>query len=83
MSLQTNKETKRHWVFEAKHISEIPDDPSLAFEYKNHTNGKFVQSLVVSDIMERHYGLYEVTSERDGCRTTLRFQVKHLSGALR
>lgn len=37
-------------------------------------------SLVISDVREHHYGSYYVETEVDGCKSTIKFDVKHLSG---
>lgn len=39
-----------------------------------------VTSLVISDVREHHYGSYYVETEVDGCKSTIKFDVKHLSG---
>ena len=82
MTLQTHKTTKLRWMFEAQYISEIPDDPTLAFESKTDLNGTLIQSLVISDVSERHYGVYEVTSENEGCIARVKFYIKHPAGRL-
>lgn len=82
MKLQTAKTTKLQWVFEAQYLSEIPNDASLAFESETDPNGTFIQSLVISDLAERHYGLYEVTTEKEGCIASVKFYIKHPAGVL-
>ena len=79
LPVASEKNLALSWMFEATEISQIPDDPSLAFQ--RDTRGEQVlQTLVITELEFRHYGLYSVEGEKDGCKERIQFDVRHAVG---
>ena len=72
---------KTTWTYDAQIIPDVPDDPNMAFQRILKEN-IIVESLIISDLDWRHFGMYIVDAVKDGCKETLTFHIMHEKGII-
>ena len=77
--METERGLKTTWTYDALEIPEIPDDPDLAFQ-RNLTKDIISETLVISSVDWRHFGIYVVETEKKGCKATVTFHVQEGQG---
>lgn len=63
------------WTFEAQVIPDVPDDPDMAF-LRTLQNSTVFETLVISSVGWRHFGIYAVETEKNGCKNTVTFHLQ-------
>ena len=79
LSVETERGLRTKWTYEAQIIPEVPEDPEMAFE-RGLKDNKISETLVISSLDWRHYGIYVVETEKAGCREAITFNIKHDKG---
>ena len=79
LSVETERGLRTTWTYEAQIIPEVPEDPEMAFE-RGLKDNKISETLVISSLDWRHYGIYVVETEKAGCREAITFNIKHDKG---
>ena len=79
LSLEIKRGLRTTWTYEAQIIPEVPDDPDMAFE-RDLKDNMISETLVLSSLDWRHYGIYAVETEQNGCRETITFNIQHDKG---
>lgn len=67
------------WTFEAQVIADVPDDPEMAF-LRTLQNNTVSETLVITSVEWRHFGIYAVETEKDGCKKTVTFHLQQDEG---
>ena len=67
------------WTFEAQVIPDVPDDPDMAF-LRTLQNSTVSETLVISSVGWRHFGIYAVETEKNGCKNTVTFHLQQDEG---
>ncbi|KAJ7340309.1 hypothetical protein OS493_003042 [Desmophyllum pertusum] len=75
LSVETERGLKTVWTFDAQMIPEVPDDPDMAFQ-RSLQNNTISEVLVISSVDWRHYGIYVVETEKNGCKGTVTFHLQ-------
>jgi len=70
---------RTRWTFDAQLIPDVPDDPDMAFE-RGLKEKLVTETLVISSLDWRHFGVYAVETEKDGCREETTFHIQHDKG---
>ena len=77
--METERGLRTTWIYDALEIPEIPDDPDMAFQ-RTLTEDRILETLVISAVDWRHFGIYVVETKKKGCKATLTFHVQQEQG---
>lgn len=77
--METERGLKTIWTYDALEIPEIPDDPDMGFQ-RILEEDRISETLVISSVDWRHYGIYVVETKKEGCKTTVTFHVQQDQG---